>query len=103
MKWAEDDLLLQSIEAMIGLATGADSYADANAFYTEQLANPSLTSSHMLVARGVARLLRGEVGAAKSDLEEVLKSGGDEEALCASVIAAGLGTVKKGEAEELYG
>ena len=102
LKWAEDDLLLQSIEATIGLSTGSDSYADCNSFFTEQLANPSLTSSHLLVARGVARLLKGDVAAANSDLEEVMKGEGGEEALAASVVAAGLGTAKKGEADELY-
>ncbi|THH03473.1 hypothetical protein EW145_g6224 [Phellinidium pouzarii] len=103
LKWAEDDLLLQSIEAALGLATGSDGYANSAAFYTEQLGNPSLSSSHLLASRGVARLLRGEVSEAKSDLEEVLRSdNGDEEALCASVVAAGLGANKKGEAEELF-
>lgn len=104
LKWAEDDLLLQSIEAALGLATGTDGYANSASFYSEQLGNPSLSSPHLLAARGVARLLRGEVSEAKSDLEEVLKSGGadDEEALCASVVAAGLGPSKKGEAEELF-
>lgn len=103
LKWAEDDLLLQSIEATIGLATGSDGYQDCHAFFTEQLANPSLDAPHILVSRGVARLLRGDVSAAKSDLEEVMKSRkGGEEALGASVVAAGLGTVKKGEADELY-
>ena len=50
----------------------------------------------------MTRLLRGEVNEAKSDLEEVLKNGEDEEGLAASVVAAGLGQAKKGEAEELY-
>ncbi|EJD07235.1 uncharacterized protein FOMMEDRAFT_73853 [Fomitiporia mediterranea MF3/22] len=106
LNWAEDDLLLQSIEAAIGLATGSDAYADSNSFYTEQLGNPSLASTHLLASRGVARLLRGEVGPARSDLEEVLKGDeggeGEEEALCASVVAAGLGASKKGEADELF-
>ena len=75
-RWAEDDLLLQLIEASIGLVTGKDGYADAHAFYTEQLANPSLSSPHVLAARGVARLLRGEVQGAKSDLEEAQAQAG---------------------------
>lgn len=106
LSWAEDDLLLQSIEATLGLVTGTDAYKDSNAFFTEQLGNPSLASTHLLAARGIARLLRGEVSAAHSDLEEVLngeKGGeGEEEALCASVVAAGLGAGKKGEADELF-
>ena len=99
--------MLQSIEAIIGLATGSDGYADSTAFFTEQLANPSLTSSHVLVARGVSRLLKGEVSAAKSDLEEVLqedeeKDGKNEEALVANIVATGLAPSRKGEAEELF-
>ncbi|KAI0358085.1 hypothetical protein OH77DRAFT_1421366 [Trametes cingulata] len=104
-RWAEDDLLLQHIEAAIGLATGRDAYADAHAFFTEQLANPSLTSPRLLTARGVARLLRGELGAAKSDLEEAqAQMGGtpDAETLGAQTVAAGLGTAKTAEAEQLF-
>ncbi|KAI0306023.1 coatomer epsilon subunit-domain-containing protein [Multifurca ochricompacta] len=103
-QWAEDDLLLQLIESCIGLVTGKDGYSDSQSFYTEQLANPSLSSPHLLTARGVTRLLRGEVQEAKSDLEEaVLQQGGhdDAETLAASVVAAGLGP-KKDDAEELW-
>ena len=69
-RWAEDDLLLQLIDAALGLATGRDGYADAAAFCTEQLANPSLSAPRVLAARAVARLLRGELAGARSDLEE---------------------------------
>jgi len=105
-RWAEDDLLLQLIEASIGLVTGKDSYADCHSFYTEQLANPSLSSPHLLTARGVTRLLRGEIAGAKSDFEEAVSQQGgheDAETLAASVVTAGLGVVNKGEAEQLWG
>jgi len=102
LKWAEDDVLLQSIEASIGLVTGGDGYSNAFSYYSEQLGNPSLTSPHLLAARGIARLLRGEISEARSDFEEVLKNGEDQETLGASVVAAGLGASKKGEAEELF-
>ncbi|KAI0286021.1 coatomer epsilon subunit-domain-containing protein [Russula aff. rugulosa BPL654] len=82
--WAEDDLLLQLIESTIGLVTGKDGYFDTQSFYTEQLANPSISSPHLLTARGVTRLLRGEA-----------------EALAARVVATGLGP-KKGDADELW-
>ncbi|OJT01855.1 Coatomer subunit epsilon [Trametes pubescens] len=106
-RWAEDDLLLQQIEAALGLATGRDAYADAAAFYAEQLANPSLSSPRLLTARGAARLLRGELAAAKSDLEEAqAQMGGkpDAETLAAQVVAAGLGpgAAKPVEAEALF-
>jgi coatomer subunit epsilon len=102
--WAEDDLLLQLIESTIGLVTGKDGYSDSQSFYTEQLANPSLSSPHLLTARGVTRLLRGEAQEAKSDLEEAISQQGghaDAETLAASVVAAGLGP-KKGDADELW-
>jgi len=103
-QWAEDDLLLQLIESSIGLVTGKDSYLDAHSFYTEQIANPSVSSPHLLTARGVTRLLRGEAQEAKSDLEEaVAQQGGqdDAETLAARVVAAGLGP-KRDDAEELW-
>jgi coatomer subunit epsilon len=98
-RWSEDDLLLQHIEATISLVTGADGYADCNSFYTEQLANPSLSSPHLFTARGVTRILLGEVAAAKSDFEEVQTK--DAETLAAMVVAEELaptkGTEKVGE------
>lgn len=96
-RWSEDDLLLQLIEASISLVTGSDGYSDCNSFYTEQLANPSLSSPHLLTARGVTRILQGEIPAAKSDLEEVQTK--DAEALAALVVAAGLSREKGNEAE----
>ncbi|EMD39205.1 hypothetical protein CERSUDRAFT_112883 [Gelatoporia subvermispora B] len=104
-RWAEDDLLLQLIEASIGLVTGKDAYNDCNSFYTEQLGNPSLSSSHLLTARGVTRLLKGEVPAAKSDFEEAVSQQGgtpDAETLANMTVAAGLGTSKLAEAEQLW-
>ncbi|KIP10017.1 hypothetical protein PHLGIDRAFT_125851 [Phlebiopsis gigantea 11061_1 CR5-6] len=102
-RWAEDDLLLQLIEASVSLVTGADAYADCHAFYTEQLANPSLSAPHLLTARGVARILQGEIPAARSDLEEVQTR--DAETLAALVVAAGLSGQKgsEAEAEQLWG
>ena len=62
-----------------------------------------LSSSHLLVSRGIARLLRGEINAARSDLEEVLGGQtGLEEALAANVVSSGLGITKKGETDELF-
>ena len=102
-RWAEDDLLLQLIESTIGLVTGKDNYSNTSSFYTEQLGNPSLSSPHLLTARGVTRILRGEIQEAKSDLEESLEQQkGDVETEAAYVVAAGLGALKKNEADELW-
>lgn len=72
-KWAEDDLLLQHIEASIGLLTGKNAYSNPHTYYIEQLNNPSLTSGHLFLSRGVTHLLRGELPEAQSDLSEALK------------------------------
>ncbi|KAG6813889.1 hypothetical protein H0H92_006296 [Tricholoma furcatifolium] len=102
-RWAEDDLLLQLIESTIGLVTGKDGYSNCNSFYTEQLGNPSLTSPHLLTARGVTRILRNEIQEAKSDLDESLEQQkGDPETTAALVVAGGLGAVKKPDAETLW-
>ena len=102
-RWAEDDLLLQLIESNIGLVTGKDGYSNSQSFYTEQLANPSMTSPHLLTARGVTRLLRNEIQEAKSDLEEALHQNKDDaETLAAIVVAGGLGALKKTETEDYW-
>lgn len=102
-RWAEDDLLLKLIESTIGLVTGKDNYSNTSSFYTEQIGNPSLTSPHLLTARGVTRILRNEVQEARSDLEEALEQhGGDAETQAALVVAAGLGATKKPEADEIW-
>ncbi|KAG6844778.1 hypothetical protein H0H87_003896 [Tephrocybe sp. NHM501043] len=102
-RWAEDDTLLQLIESTIGLATGKDGYSNASSFYTEQLANPSLSSPHLLTARGVTRILKNEIQEAKSDLDESLEQQKDDsEAKAALIVAGGLGALKKPETEALW-
>lgn len=71
--WAEDDLLLQLIEATLGLASGANKYANPHSFWNEQAHNPSLTSSHLVAANGVTHLLRGELPEAHANFIEALK------------------------------
>lgn len=77
--WAEDDLLLQLIEAIVGLASGVNSYSNPQGFYNEQAANPTLTSSHLVVAKGLTHLLRGELPEAQSDFAEALRLNPAEE------------------------
>lgn len=101
--WAEDDLLLQLIESNIGLVTGKDNYSNTYSFYTEQIGNPSLVSPHLLTARGITRILRGDVQESKSDLEESLSQQPDDvETQAAYVVAAELGALKRPEADELW-
>jgi coatomer protein complex subunit epsilon len=107
-RWAEDDLLLQLIESSIGLSTGRDAYSDPLSFYTEQVANPSFTSARLFTARGVTRLLRGDVADARSDFDEALgqltasgnPAGVEAETAAASAVAASL--AKAADADDLW-
>jgi len=103
--WATDDLLLQHIEASIGLVTGKDSYSNPYSFYNEQLQNPSLSSANgqLLTARGMTSLLKGEYQSAASDFEEAVKLTGKVEALVGSMVAASFSTKKsKTDANALW-
>jgi len=95
-KWTEDDLLLQQIEASIGLLTGKDSYSNPHTFYIEQLHNPSLSSGHLLLSRGTTHLLRGELPEAMSDFTEAQnsKNGVNGDALAATVVVSELAKSK---------
>lgn len=99
-KWAEDDLLLQHIEASIGLVTGADAYGNPHSYYAEQIAG-SAPNPHLLTARGTTHLLRGNAREAAEDFAAAVKSTknkrGEPDALAGSVAAAR----KQAEAEEL--
>lgn len=84
-------------------------YSTAISFYTEQLANPSVSSAALLVGRGIARILRGELSAARSDLEEAeniltraQSKSGMGDVLAAMTVAAGLGPGKRTEADEIW-
>lgn len=68
-----------------------------------------MSSAALFVGRGVVRTLRGELAAARSDLEEAAgilsraqTERGVDEVLAAMTVAAGLGAGKRGEAEELW-
>ncbi|KAG8821190.1 hypothetical protein FRC19_008190 [Serendipita sp. 401] len=98
--WAEDDMLLQLIEATLNLASGANSYSNTHSFYSEQAHNPSLASSHLLAANGLTHLLRGELPEAHSSFVEALKLNGKEStALAGKAISEWLsGDATKAEA-----
>lgn len=114
LKVNPDSLVLQQAEAVLALVTaaqglGGEPYSTAISFYTEQLANPSVSSAALLVGRGVARIMRGELSAARSDLEEAesiltraQSKSGMGEVLAAMTVTTGLGSSKRGEADELW-
>jgi coatomer protein complex subunit epsilon len=129
LKANPDALVLQLAESAISLVTGSqgtsgksflpylpyhhshltgEPYAPALSFYNEQVANPSISSAALLVGRAVVRILRGELSAAQSDLEEaesILSRAkceqGSSDMLAAMVVATGL-SAKKGEADQLW-
>ncbi|KAJ7577085.1 coatomer epsilon subunit-domain-containing protein [Mycena floridula] len=102
-QWAEDDLLLQLIESNIGLVANKDGYHNTYSFYTEQLGNPSLSSPHILTARGVTRILRNEFQEAKSDLEESLQQQNtDSETAAAYVVASLLAAGRAPKSAEIH-
>ncbi|KZV92662.1 hypothetical protein EXIGLDRAFT_836273 [Exidia glandulosa HHB12029] len=90
-KWAEDDLLLQHIEASIGLVTGADAYGNPHSYYAEQIAG-SAPNAHLLTARGSTHLLRGNAREAAEDFASAVKGSknkrGEPDALAGGVAAA---------------
>lgn len=68
-----------------------------------------MSSAALLVGRGVVRILRNELSAARSDLEEAESilsraqtDSGVDEVLAGMIVAAGLGAGKRSEAEELW-
>ena len=94
-------MLLQLIEASIDLLKGTSSYSNPYSFYTEQSHNPSLTSAHLVAARGITRLLRGELKEASADFSEALKLDPDEvDALAANVALTWI--AGRADAEEVY-
>lgn len=97
------------MRGQLSYALLGEPYSTAISFYTEQLANPSVSSAALLVGRGVARILRGELSAARSDLEEAeniltraQSKPGMGDVLAAMTVAAGLGTGKRTEADEIW-
>jgi coatomer subunit epsilon len=102
--WATDDLLLQHIEAVIGLVTGKDSYSNPYSYFNEQLQNPSLINSNgqSLLARGVVNLLKGQYQSAVSDFEEANKNDTKADGLIGAMIASNLIKEKRSESRAIW-
>jgi len=69
----------------------------------EQLHNPSLSSGHLLLSRGVTHLLRGELPEAQSDFAQAQKSenGVTGDALAGQIVAEEL-SGQKAEVDTLW-
>jgi len=102
--WATDDLLLQHIEAVIGLVTGKGSYSNSYSYFNEQLQNPSLANSNgqSLLARGVVNLLRGQYQSAASDFEEANKGEVKVDGLIGAMVASNLIKEKRSESKAIW-
>jgi coatomer protein complex subunit epsilon len=102
--WATDDLLLQHIEAVIGLVTGKDSYSNPYSYFNEQLQNPSLANSNgqSLLARGVVNLLKGQHASAFSDFEEANKTEAKVDGLIGAMVASNIIKEKRPESKLLW-
>ncbi|KAG8989532.1 hypothetical protein FRB94_004446 [Tulasnella sp. JGI-2019a] len=72
-KWADDSLLIQMIEATIGLTVGSSTLQTARYIYDEQASAPgSSTNPSILTAKGISQILLGKFSDADNSLNEAL-------------------------------
>jgi len=90
-KIGNDSTLVQSIEAWIGLKTGARPLHQAYYFYEELYQLPNGRIPPVLAAHAAAHLLLGHVDEAKADIDEAKQRGADDPAVLA--VATSLGDV----------
>ncbi|KAF8756234.1 Coatomer subunit delta [Rhizoctonia solani] len=70
-KHADDTLLIQLVEAALGLATGGTGVTQASYIYTEQsLLLSSSSNPSIIAAKGIAHLLKGQLPEAEADLQK---------------------------------
>lgn len=100
---ADDTLLVQLIEASIGVVVGGNSLRSAYHIYTEQASAPgSSSNAAIIVSKGISQLLRGNLAEAEADIDEALRADPQNaDALAASVVIAQL-SGKKGGADEAF-
>ncbi|QRV83321.1 coatomer epsilon subunit domain-containing protein [Ceratobasidium sp. AG-Ba] len=101
-KHADDSLLIQLIEAALGLATGGAGATQASYIYTEQsLLLSSSSNPAIIAAKGVAHLVRGQLPEAEADFIEAERVGKSADAAVGRVVVAELNG-KPGAGEELF-
>jgi len=72
-KWADDSLLIQMIEATIGLAVGSKTLQTAQYIYAEQASAPgSSENAAIITAKAVAQIMLGQYSEAEATLNEAL-------------------------------
>ncbi|CAE6340110.1 unnamed protein product [Rhizoctonia solani] len=101
-KHADDSLLIQLVEAALGLATGGTGATQASYIYTEQsLLLSSSSNPAIIAAKGVAHLLRGQLPEAEADFAEAERVGKSADAAVGRVVVAELNG-KPGAGEEQF-
>jgi len=91
-KWADDSLLIQIIEATIGLAVGSKTLQTAQYIYAEQASAPgSSDNAAIITAKAVSQIMLGQYSEAEATLNEALVVDPKyDEALAAQVTLAEL-------------
>jgi coatomer protein complex subunit epsilon len=88
-KIGNDSTLVQSIEAWIGLKTGARPLHQAYYFYEELYQLPNGRTPQVLAAHAAAHLLLGHVDEAKADILEAKESAPEDPAVLAVAVSLG--------------
>jgi len=98
---ADDSLIIQLIEASIGIVVGGSQLRTAYHIYAEQAAAPgSSTNPAVNAAKGATQLLRGNISEAHGDFSEALKIDPHHaDALVGAAVAADLAG-KRGEGDK---
>ncbi|KAF8604106.1 hypothetical protein BDV93DRAFT_522910 [Ceratobasidium sp. AG-I] len=101
-KHGDDSLLIQLIEAALGLATGGAGATQASYIYTEQSLLLSSSSNPAIIAvKGLAHLVRGQLPEAEADFTEAERVGKSAEASVGRVVVTELNG-KPGAAATLF-
>lgn len=100
---ADDTLLVQLIEASIGVVVGGNPLRSAYHIYAEQASAPGSSSNAAIItSKGISQLLRGNLAEAEADIDEALRADPQNaDALAASVVIAQLSGKKGGPDEAL--
>ncbi|QRW24633.1 coatomer epsilon subunit domain-containing protein [Rhizoctonia solani] len=101
-KHADDTLLIQLVEAALGLATGGTGVTQASYIYTEQsLLLSSSSNPSIIAAKGIAHLLKGQLPEAEADFAEAERVGKSADAAVGRVVVTEL-SGKPGAGEEQF-
>ncbi|KGB74942.1 hypothetical protein I307_01204 [Cryptococcus deuterogattii 99/473] len=98
-KFGSDSMLIQAMEAWIGLKTGSQPLHQSYYFYEELYQLPNGRTAPVLVSHAAAHLLLGHVDEAKADIMEAFQSKAGQNS--SDVLAVGASVGAEGFAEKL--